>query len=468
MRSGVRGLFLASAAALLLGARPAPADEPQALSHDAALRLAAERNALLLVASLERARQGAGADLARRDYVPELAVEAGARENGTAQKQSTVETKGTLSYKSPYGTTVALSGAYTQGIAPVRDSGRALTIDLSQALLRGGAFVGGAADLKQADLDARIAREQYRSQLNQLLRQADRAYWELAFAREDVGIRRRSRDRARAQYEETRENIRRGLLAPGEIYVVEENVVNFDDSLVRAEESLSLAQSALRRLLNLPPSAGIAASSPIETPPADEVSEADSLTTAAGKNPDVSAAKLRADRAGVGIDAEVRRALPQLDVFGGFGIADGILLNAVPAGMQVGGGLRASLPLYWGPDAARVRRAKAERAQRRAEIADAENAAATAVRDASIRIRARRQRVELTVRLVELAQKKLENEREKYKSGLSTLADVVRFQRDLDTAMSGAIRARVDLLTARTEMLAARGDLHEAMRVAVQ
>lgn len=167
----------------------------------------------------------------------------------------------------------------------------------------------------------------------------------------------------------------------------------------------------------------------------------------------------------------MRRALPQLDVFGGFGISSGTttdLLLSVPGDMQIRGGVRLSLPLYWGPDAARVTRARAELSQRRAEIADAENAAATAVRDASIRIRARQKRVELTARLIELARKKLDNEREKYKSGLSTLADVVRFQRDLDNSMSGAIRARGDLLAARAEMLAARGDLHESVRVSVR
>ena len=67
-----------------------------------------------------------------------------------------------------------------------------------------------------------------------------------------------------------------------------------------------------------------------------------------------------------------------------------------------------------------------------------------------------------------LAQSKLEVERDKYKSGLSTLADVVRFQRELDAATTGMARARVDALTARAELYAARGDLHEHAKVAVK
>ncbi|MFT3768897.1 MAG: TolC family protein [Minicystis sp.] len=442
------------------------------MSRDAALRLAAERNAALMVSSLERARLGAAADAARRPYLPEITIETAAKDNGTgADKARAVETIGTLSYASPYGQTVSLSGAVTQSLITPSQTGRSLTIEVSQALLRGGFHPGGAADLKQADLDVRIARELYRNQLNQLLRQTDRAYWDYAFAREDVEIKRRSRDRARAQYEETRENIRRGLLAPGEIYVVEENVANFDDLLIRAEESRALAESALRRLLNLPPSASIVTSANIDTSTIPDAPEAESLGIAAARNPSVVAAKLSAERASVGVGADIQRALPKLDVFGSFGVASGAtsdLLLYVPGDRQIRGGLRLSLPVYWGPDTARVRRAQTELEQRKCDLRDAENAAATAVHDAATRIRAREQRLDLASRLVELAQKKLDNEREKYKSGLSTLADVVRFQRDLDTAFSNAIRARVDLLAARTEMLAARGDLHETLQVSVR
>lgn len=470
MRSPSR--WLVPALLALLSASRAAADEARSLDHDSALRLAAERNAALLVASLERGRTAAAADAARRGYLPEVTIEAAAKESGSAdQKRSAVETLATLSYASPYGQAVTVSAALTTGLAPARDTGRSLTIELSQALLRGGFHPGGAADLKQADLDVRIAREQYKDRLNQLLQRVDRAYWDLAFARDDVEIKRRSRDRARAQFEETRENIRRGLLAPGEIYVVEENVVNFDDVLIRAEESLLLAQSALRRLMNLPPSAPIAASSRIEVGAADDPAEAPSLGVAAAKNPALLAARLAAERATIGIAADTRKALPQLDVFGSFGLASGAtddLLLGVSGSRQIRGGLRLSLPAYWGPDAARVRRARTELLQRRGEVREAESAAETAVRDASIRLRVRRQRLELASRLVELAQKKLDNERDKYKSGLATLADVVRFQRDLDNATSAALRARVDLLTARTELMLARGDLHEAARVVVQ
>jgi outer membrane protein TolC len=484
MRSFSWWVSLAVCSVALAAAGTAAADEPRALGHDETLRLAAERNAGLLVASLERVRSSAAAEQARRPYLPEVAVQTAVRDTlvdayslpgaaptavGTVDQRG-VEAAATLTYGSPYGQKVNVSAGVLAPLGGGALAGRAVTIELSQALLRGGPY-GGAADLRQADLDVKIAREQYRARLNELLQRADRAYWDLAFAREDVEIKRRSRDRARAQFEETRENIRRGLLAPGEIYVVEENVVNFDDLLSRAEENLAVAASALRRILNLPPAAALTASTTIDVSAVPGAPEAQSQDVAAAGNPSVLAARLAADRASVGIGADARAALPQLDVFGRFGAATGSSTDFGPSTSgyrAVLGGLRVSLPLFWGPDAARVQRARTELLQRRADLRDAESAAATAVHDAAVRIRAREQRLDLASRLVQLGQKKLDVERDKYRSGLSTLADVVRFQRDLDAALSNAIRARVDVLEARTELLAARGDLHDAVQVAVK
>ncbi|MFO0758879.1 MAG: TolC family protein [Byssovorax sp.] len=469
MRPPVWLLVSALIAALSGASSRALAGDARALGHDAALRLAAERNIAVLVASLERDRLGAVAEAARRPYLPELAVESAGRNTG-GERNAAIEATAKLTYLSPYGQSLTATGSTSAGLAGNPENQSALSIELSQALLRGGYQPGGAADLRQADLDVKIAREQLRARLNDLLSSVDRAYWNLVFAREDVEVKRRSRDRARAQYDETRENIKRGLLAPGEIYVVEENVVNFDDGVSRAEENLALAESALRRLLVLPPGTAIEATSPIAADDASEPALAESLEAAAAHNPVVLAARLTAERAKVGISLDERRAMPQLDAFGSLSVAAGRdqLAQPLPSDPTVRTGLRLSIPLTRGPDAARVRRARAEYAQRSLAIQDAEADAGAAVSDALTRLRARRDRLDMASRLVDLAQKKLDVQRDKYKSGLATLPDVVRFQRDLDTALSNELRARVDVLTARTDLYAARGDLHERLKVSVR
>src|SRR6185436_2319975 len=66
-------------AAMLVGV-PAAAQSLPSLDHDAALRLAAERNLSLVARKLERRRLELVAEGARRPYVPEVGTEAAARE----------------------------------------------------------------------------------------------------------------------------------------------------------------------------------------------------------------------------------------------------------------------------------------------------------------------------------------------------------------------------------------------------
>src|SRR5690349_14295530 len=121
MRSVLGWLGVCTFSLLTLGTREAGADDARSLSHDAALRLAAERNTTLLVSSLDRARLGAVADAARRPYLPELTVEAAARQTGKgAATQGAIETIATLSYASPYGQSASLAASVTGGLTPNR------------------------------------------------------------------------------------------------------------------------------------------------------------------------------------------------------------------------------------------------------------------------------------------------------------------------------------------------------------
>ncbi len=472
------------AALLALTAAPAAAQEAEpegapaaalprpvnvsALSHHDALRLAAERNVALMARALEPQRAGAAASAARRGNVPELGM-VGAVRQTLGQERRALEWVPSITYGSWFGTSVRAEATVVEGISGNPESRRTVFVEVSQALLRNSPFVGAGAALDQADLEVEVARQRFRAELNLLLERTDRAYWDLVFAREDVEIKRRGHERARVQFEETTENIRRGLLAPGDIFVVEESVVDAEERLSRAEETRELATSALRELVRVPSGMPLVPATPA-TPDGADPTELDSGNLTLARHPEVVAARLSAQQAKVGVGGDTSAALPALDAFGSFAVGDGEDFLGVPVAddPELRAGLRVAIPLTWGPDTARVARARTEYQQRVLELADAEREASAATRDAGTRLRGRRKRLELAARIVDLAQKKLDNEKEKYRSGLSTLVDVVRFQRELDEAASAALRSRVELLTARTAVLAARGDLHEAMGIVVR
>src|SRR5262245_40798594 len=140
MRSLFVTLGLAACAALSV-ARPVAAQDARSLLHDDALRLSDERNAGLVLARLERERQGELGWSTGRSYLPEVAIETAARETGpsaTMDRQRAIEAIGTLSYTSPYGQSVKLSASATGGLSSNLQGGRSVQLDVSQALLRGG------------------------------------------------------------------------------------------------------------------------------------------------------------------------------------------------------------------------------------------------------------------------------------------------------------------------------------------
>ena len=112
-----------------------------------------------------------------------------------------------------------------------QDHDASLEISLKQPLLKNGWRTGAATPLKKAQLDVEQQKESFRLRINQLIVDIESAYWRLALAQADLIIKRRSQEIAQQQFEDTRENIRRGILAPSEIFVVEENLVRFQQQV---------------------------------------------------------------------------------------------------------------------------------------------------------------------------------------------------------------------------------------------
>jgi outer membrane protein TolC len=118
-----------------------------------------------------------------------------------------------------------------------------------------------------------------------------------------------------------------------------------------------------------------------------------------------------------------------------------------------------STPILRDAEDARAELARAERERARLELRQARDEARYGAQELGVQIQARRERLALATRRVGLALSKLDNEQEKYKSGISTLPNVVLFQRDLDSARIAERRAQADLAALASRMFALRGEL---------
>ncbi len=385
-----------------------------------------------------------------------------------------------LSWRNLIGTRVEASVGVDQGLGGGITQ-PSVAVALEQPLLQGGFIDGAGLRLTEAELQRSIQRELFRSTVNAFVVDVDTAYWDTALAEADLAIKQRSRARAQQQFDDTRENIRRGILAEGEIYVVEEALVIFDAEQRRAEQRLLLAQRALQQTLFVDVDAVRSTKEDLAlvevagagldavVPDAD-----DAVAVAEREHPLVRAQRLRVELA----EAQQRNAfngiLPALTLRSSLGVvgADPNYGKAwdtlvTEPGVTAEVGVRLTVPLDRGGVHAGLAAADLAVDQARAELArvrqqvrfEVENARAQLATDVAVWESARRQQV--------LAEKKLAAQLEKYKGGLSTLQDVVRFQRELDDALIGVQRVARNVRTGRVRLLAAVGTLHDDVGVGV-
>ncbi len=464
----IRTLAIALALALLMPGTAAAQAGLRDIGRDAATN-----NHGILADRAGLDARTASARAARRAFAPELELTADYVSDLPGFAESTrrrrVDYAGGVRWRTPYGSVAEVTASATEQLAGTLSGHDAtLLFALSQSLLDGGWRSGAFTQPALADVDAEIQRQLYLAALNSLLVDVEAAYWELAFADADLAIKTRSRDRAQVQFEATQENIRRGLLAEADIFVVEENLVFFESQLARARQARLTAQRRLARLL--------AANTESPYTPADALAIDDRLQIPAGpdavataieRNPSLISETLRVRRAQIALAFEDNRALPQLDLraslaLNGLAGADDPTWAQVFAGERVDAraGVVFSVPLAWDPDRAAVDRASSDKRAALERLAETESEVRFSVADLLTALDTGHERLALARRLVKLAESKLSAEVDKYENGISTLNDVVRFQRDLDSSLIGARRIEVDLRVTRARLSAAMGTLH--------
>lgn len=481
-------LAIAALAAVLLAGGSAAGAEAEAggrLTRIEAVRRGVEKNLGLLTQRLDLRRTQLVARAAWQGYSPALVLDAAYR-NAAADafgREQVLAYSAGLTVKTPIGTLLGARLQFGQGLGGVDPSSGATgqatdgeaSLSLTQPLLKGGWLAGASLPLREADLLQQIQRELFRDELNALIASVEAAYWDLAVAQADLDIKTRSRDRARQQYEDTAENIRRGILAPGEIYVVEENVVFFEQELVRADQTLRQARRRLAELLVLPAEDLLVASDELTGSDLAVPSRGPAIEEGLRESPKVAAQALRCELGRARLSTAANQALPSLDLSASLSL-DGSDEAYAEAWRRVFGeprvegrvGLVFGVPL----DRAAVKAGldtaglDAQRGQTQLEAARLD--VRFEVDDDLAELQSSVQLLALAQKSVELAELKLQAETDKYKLGLSTLADLVRFQRDLDNALIGLQRLHRAVRTSRSRLLQSQGTLHRAVGVDVR
>jgi outer membrane protein len=379
------------------------------------------------------------------------------------------------SWRNIIGTRLEAAVGVEQGIAAGVPTQPTLSVAIEQPLLKDGWLTGAGLPLTEAQLTSGIQGELFRDELNAFIVDVDAAYWDLALAQADLDIKTRSQARAQAQFDDTAENIRRGILAEAEIYVVEETLVFFQSEHLRARQRLRLAQQALDQLLYRSDDAVTVAADGLDAGAEAVPARDEAVAAALAGNPRLKAQRLRVALAHERLRFAANQTLPSLSLRTSVGVHGEAVdygaawgdLVAKP-GVDAEVGVRLAVPLDRDSIDAGYEGAALDAEREEAELLRQENQLRFAVDNALSTLATDLALAESARRQVGLAELKLQAQMDKYQSGLSTLSDVVRFQRELDDAAIQAKRVVREVRVGRTRLLQQLGSLHDDVGVGLQ
>jgi len=350
--------------------------------------------------------------------------------------------------------TNTINPSFTQG----------LLFSYNQPLLRNFGRTTTARDILVQRVGAVIDREDFDTQVEQLVQDIATAFWQLVEAREQLKVAEESLALAEELHKNNKIQVEVGTLAPLETVRSEAGVADRNVDIITRTADVEDLEDTLRRLLNL--KSGALWQVPIQPIAPEEegfedVDLEDAIRKGLANRNDVRRKRLEVQRSE--IDAKVARnqLRPQLDLAATYGYngVGGQTLDR-STGLRSPGGfsdafnqvvaldfdqwslqLTFSYPLR--NRAARARRAGADLAvaQGRAELADLEQQATTTIRQLARAVTSAARQIEAARISTKLEEKNLDAERKRYENGLSASFEILRIQEDLATARSREVAA---------------------------
>ena len=328
-------------------------------------------------------------------------------------------------------------------------------LQLTQSLLRGLGLDVNLTQIRTAAANKEVSEFDLKRVLMQTVADVQSAYWELVFAREDLGVKNRSLEVARDLLQR---NQRKFALGDGSQFLVDEaeaGVATREAETIAARAAVRDAEDELKRVMNMSDTEEYWGA---EIVPADQaemveriVDLDEEIRLARNLRPEVMQTKKNIEIAEMNESYERNQLLPQLDVFGSYGFNSReptyhreIEYMTRADDYSYSYGLTGSIPI--GNRAAKGRRIIAEYDLKQAKLR-----LKVLERDIGVEVRRAVRSVATNRRLTganrttrELRRKTLEDEQTRFEIGLSTSYRVLEKVEDLAQARSNELRAIVD------------------------
>jgi outer membrane protein TolC len=342
-------------------------------------------------------------------------------------------------------------------------------VTFSQPLLRNIGKMATNRNITIARTNYDITKENFEGQVMNIILFVERAYWDLAEARAQLGVAEESLELAMQLHEQNKIRVEVGTLAPLELVQSEAGVANREVEIIRAQALEGDRMDVLRQLLNLKGELEWTAPiDPISDPfkPALKVDVDTAIATALEERPEVRAKKLSISNQELDTRYFRNQKKPRLDLTATYGLnglggdvtdrdflsgeilgtedgdyGDAIdqILNADFDGWRVA--LNFAMPLQNRFAKANVAIADLALERGMYELGDLELAVTTEVRRVIRALDAAAEGIVSARVSQRLEERNYEAEKKRYDNGMSTSFQVLRIQEDLISARSRFVSA---------------------------
>jgi outer membrane protein len=405
----------------------------------------------------------------------------------------------------------------------------ALSLSFSQPLLNGFGIAVGTRNIRIAKNNRKIADWAFAQQAITTVTNTITAYWELAFARENVKVQQQAVTVAQKLYEDNKKQLEIGSMAPLDVTRAESELATDRQNLIVSQTVQLQDEQILKNAISKDPLAPnlinveiITTDQPKQPAAIETASFEESVKEAFAKRPDLQEQVLNLKNSEIDVKATRNALLPSL-ALGGFYQSNGlagnspidtgtstvvstgvpivdatgtpVLINgnkiflstAIPNtnGISYEGFTTAQSQIFHNkfPEYAaqltlnlplRNRSAQADNArsllvqrQLETQMQQLRNTALLDVRNTYIALTQGRAQVEAASKARELQQQTFDSEQKKYQLGASTVYLVIQTQRDLINAQGQEIRALANLEEAKANYERAVGRTLEVNRVTI-
>src|SRR5215467_4134979 len=359
-----------------------------------------------------------------------------------------------------------------------------VTYTVGQHLLQNRGRIVNLRSVLEGQYSEKIAEANFEVQLTALIVQAQKAYWDLVFASQNLEVTQGSLELAQRLLDENQQKVEIGTLARVDLVPTKAQVATVNDQLVQGRYSVTTAEDQIKKLVSSDKDGSMflmrlkAQDLPLR-PEAIQIPTLEEAVRIALENrPEMRQAQLNLKSKGVEIEYTKNQRLPIIDVTGAFdqnGLGGtqrrGFLLGTPPLAEPIPGGIWNSfgslygfgytgfsagfnlvIPLNNKAADADYERALSDQHTSQSKIDATASTIVLDVRNSLMAAEMYKARIETARIARELAEQTLEAEREKFNLGTSTIQFVLNDQNAVELAQSNEVQTIVNFSKAIVDL----------------